>query len=63
MANLKINKTKYNTYYRSRVYNVQGSINLDTSDKDEYCAIAAIKAEGYQPEPGDPSATWRESNL
>lgn len=35
MANLKINKTKYNTYYRSRVYNVQGSINLDTSDKDE----------------------------
>ena len=38
-------------------------VSGDTSDKDEYCAIAAIKAEGYQPEPGDPSATWRESNL
>ena len=38
-------------------------VSGDTSDKDEYCAIAAIKAEGYKPEPGDPSATWRESNL
>ena len=38
-------------------------VSGDTSDKDEYCAIAAIKAQGYQPEPADPSATWRDSNL
>ena len=38
-------------------------VSGDTSDKDEYCAIAAIKAQGYKPEPADPSATWRDSNL
>ena len=38
-------------------------VSGDTSDKDEYCAIAAIKSKGYQPEPTDPSATWRDSNL
>ena len=38
-------------------------VSGDTSDKDEYCAIEAIKSEGYVPEPIDPSAAWSESNL
>ena len=25
--------------------------------------LVKVEAEGYEPEPGDPSATWRESNL
>ena len=38
-------------------------VSGDTSDKDEYCAIEAIKSECYVPEPNDPSAAWSESNL
>ena len=38
-------------------------VSGDTSDKDEYCAIEAIKSEGYVPEPIDPSAAWSEANL
>ena len=38
-------------------------VSGDTSDKDEYCAIKAILASKYQPEPALPSKTWRESKL
>ncbi|WP_341368919.1 heme-binding protein [Yoonia sp. BS5-3] len=38
-------------------------ISGDTSDKDEYCAIEAIKAAGYAPEPAEPDPDWRTSSL
>jgi len=38
-------------------------ISGDTSDKDEYCAIEAIKAAGYTPEPEEPNPEWRTSSL
>jgi uncharacterized protein GlcG (DUF336 family) len=36
-------------------------ISGDTSDKDEYCAIAGVKAAGLRPDPPEPSPTWAES--
>ncbi|MBO6893769.1 MAG: heme-binding protein [Roseibium sp.] len=38
-------------------------ISGDTSDKDEYCAIEAIKIAGYQSEPAEPAEDWRSSSL
>jgi uncharacterized protein GlcG (DUF336 family) len=38
-------------------------ISGDTSDKDEYCAIEAIKAAGFAPEPSAPNPDWRTSSL
>jgi uncharacterized protein GlcG (DUF336 family) len=38
-------------------------ISGDASDKDEYCAIAAINAAGYGSDPAEPSAQWREAGL
>lgn len=38
-------------------------ISGDTSDKDEYCAIEAIKGAGYAPEPAEPNPDWRTSSL
>ena len=38
-------------------------ISGDTSDKDEYCAIEAIKTAGYAPEPAEPNPDWRTSSL
>lgn len=38
-------------------------ISGDTSDKDEYCAIAAIKAADLHPEPAEPNPDWRTSSL
>lgn len=38
-------------------------ISGDTSDKDEYCAIEAIKISGYQSEPAEPAEDWRSSSL
>ncbi len=38
-------------------------ISGDTSDKDEYCAIEAIKSAGYATEPADPNSDWRTSSL
>lgn len=38
-------------------------ISGDTSDKDEYCAIEAIKSAGYQSEPTEPNPDWRTSSL
>lgn len=38
-------------------------ISGDTSDKDEYCAIEAIKAAGFAPETAEPNLGWRTSSL
>lgn len=38
-------------------------ISGDTSDKDEYCAIEAIKAAGLASEPAEPNPEWRTSSL
>ncbi len=38
-------------------------VSGDTSDKDEYCAIEAIKAAGFDPEPANPDPNWRTSSL
>lgn len=38
-------------------------ISGDTSDKDEYCAIGAIKSAGYISEPAEVNPEWRTSSL
>ncbi len=38
-------------------------ISGDTSDKDEFCAIAAIQAAGLACEPAAPNPTWDQSVL
>lgn len=38
-------------------------ISGDTSDKDEYCAIEAIKSAGLTSEPAQPDPNWRTSSL
>lgn len=38
-------------------------ISGDTSDKDEYCAIEAIRFAGLFSEPNAPAEGWRESSL
>lgn len=38
-------------------------ISGDTSDKDEYCAIEAIRFAGLASEPEQPASGWRDSSL
>lgn len=38
-------------------------ISGDTSDKDEYCAIEAIRFAQLKSEPSEPAEGWRESSL
>jgi glc operon protein GlcG len=38
-------------------------ISGDASDKDEYCAIAAIKAAGLAADPPEPNPDWRSAGL
>lgn len=38
-------------------------ISGDASDKDEYCAIAAIRAAGFGSDPAGPDPGWREAGL
>jgi glc operon protein GlcG len=38
-------------------------ISGDASDKDEYCAIAAIRSAGFGSEPAEPDPNWREAGL
>ncbi|MEL0099521.1 MAG: heme-binding protein, partial [Opitutae bacterium] len=38
-------------------------ISGDTSEKDEYCAIEAIRAVGLVSEPQSPDPNWRDSSL
>jgi uncharacterized protein GlcG (DUF336 family) len=44
---------------------VLGAVGIsgDTSDRDEYCAIAGIKAAGFVPDPDDPAEDWNRSRL
>ena len=38
-------------------------VSGDTSDKDEACAIAGIKAAGLLPDPAEPAEGWEKSRL
>ena len=38
-------------------------ISGDASDKDEFCAIEAIRAAGLTPEPPEPAADWNAAGL
>ena len=38
-------------------------ISGDASDKDEFCAIEAVRAAELQPEPDQPSPNWNEAGL
>ena len=38
-------------------------ISGDTSDKDEYCAILAIRSAGLASEPAEPNPDWAASSL
>jgi glc operon protein GlcG len=38
-------------------------ISGDASDRDEYCAIEAIKAAGFASDPAEPNPNWREAGL
>lgn len=38
-------------------------ISGDTSDKDEYCAINAVKLSGMVPEPAEENPDWKGSSL
>lgn len=38
-------------------------VSGDTSEKDEYCAIEAIKSAGYISEPAEPNPEWKTSSL
>jgi uncharacterized protein GlcG (DUF336 family) len=44
---------------------VLGAVGVsgDTSDKDEVCAIAGIKAAGLRPDPAEPAEGWADSRL
>ncbi len=44
---------------------VIGSIGIsgDTSDRDEFAGINAVKTIGYYPEPLEPNESWRDSHL
>jgi uncharacterized protein GlcG (DUF336 family) len=38
-------------------------ISGDASDKDEFCAIEAVRSAGFMPEPPEPASNWNESGL
>ena len=38
-------------------------VSGDTSEKDEYCAVTAIIAAGFQSEPETTDDNWRDSSL
>ena len=38
-------------------------ISGDASDKDEFCAIEAVRAAGLVPDPSQPSANWNDAGL
>ena len=38
-------------------------VSGDASDRDEYCAIEAVKAAGLLPEPAEPAADWQSAEL
>ncbi|NBS10521.1 MAG: heme-binding protein [Burkholderiaceae bacterium] len=38
-------------------------ISGDASDKDEFCAIEAVRASGFTPEPPNPDQDWMSNKL
>ncbi len=38
-------------------------ISGDASDRDEYCAIQAVKAAGFDADPSEPHPQWRSAGL
>jgi uncharacterized protein GlcG (DUF336 family) len=38
-------------------------ISGDASDRDEYCAIQAVKSAGLTPDPAEPNPEWRSAGL
>jgi uncharacterized protein GlcG (DUF336 family) len=38
-------------------------VSGDASDKDEFCAIEAIKAVGLTPDPAEPNPDWQKAGL
>lgn len=44
---------------------IAGAVGIsgDTSDRDEYCAIAAVRVAGFRPDPGAPAPAWADSRL
>jgi uncharacterized protein GlcG (DUF336 family) len=48
-----------------RERNAIGAVGIsgDASDKDEYCAIAAIHAAGLESDPREPHPDWRSAGL
>jgi uncharacterized protein GlcG (DUF336 family) len=45
--------------------NAIGAVGVsgDASDKDEYCAIAAVQAAGLTSDPAEAAANWRDAGL
>lgn len=50
---------------RNRDNHVVGAVGIsgDTSEKDEYCAIAGVNAAGLTPDPPEPDPNWSASSL
>jgi len=50
---------------RSKDSRILGAVGIsgDTSDKDEACAIAGIKAVGHHPDPAEPDPDWEKSHF
>ena len=44
---------------------VVGAVGIsgDASDKDEFCAVEAVKAVGYEPHPEEPAENWKDAGL
>ncbi|MDD9902913.1 MAG: heme-binding protein [Rhodospirillaceae bacterium] len=44
---------------------VVGAVGIsgDASDKDEFCAVEAVKAAGYDPHPEEPADNWKDAGL
>lgn len=44
---------------------VVGAVGIsgDASDRDEFAAIAGVKAAGLSPDPAEPAENWREAGL
>ncbi len=50
---------------RTSAGEILGAVGIsgDASDKDEFCAIAAVEAAGFQPDPVRPSPDWAKASL
>ncbi|MCH7570541.1 MAG: heme-binding protein [Deltaproteobacteria bacterium] len=50
---------------RTSAGEILGAVGIsgDASDKDEFCAIAAVAAAGFQPDPARTSPDWAKASL